>query len=31
VTKGVLQEECSQVLTGFFKDLRKRLKQEREG
>ena len=31
VTKGVLQEECSQVLTGFFKDLRKRLKEEREG
>ncbi len=31
VTKGVLQEECSQMLTGFFKDLRKRLKEEREG
>ncbi len=29
VTRGVLQEECSAMLTGFFKDLRKRLKEER--
>lgn len=29
--KGVLEEECSQMLKVFFSDLRKRLKAEREG
>lgn len=30
VTRGVLEEECSQMLTDFFKGLRKRLKIEKE-
>lgn len=29
VTRGVLEEECSQMLTDFFKGLRKRLKIEK--
>ena len=28
ITTGVLQEECSELLSGFFVDLRKRLKEE---
>ena len=31
ITKGVLEEECSSMLTDFFTDLRKRLKTEKEG
>ena len=31
ITTGVLEEECSGMLTGFFTDLRKRLKTEKEG
>jgi tRNA(adenine34) deaminase len=31
ITTGVLEEECSQMLSGFFTDLRKRLKTEKEG
>lgn len=31
ITKGVLEEECSAMLTDFFTDLRKRLKTEKEG
>ena len=30
ITYGVLEEECSGILTDFFKDLRLRLKQEEE-
>ena len=30
VTRGILQEECSTMLKSFFKELRKRLKEERE-
>ena len=30
ITYGVLEEECSSILTDFFKDLRLRLKQEEE-
>ena len=30
ITYGVLEEECSRILTDFFKDLRLRLKQEEE-
>ncbi len=29
-TYGVLEDECSKILTDFFKDLRRRLKQEEE-
>ncbi len=29
ITYGVLQEECSQVLQDFFKDLRQRIKREK--
>lgn len=31
VTRGVLEEECSEILTRFFKELRVRLKAEKEG
>ncbi len=31
IERGVLEEECSQMLTSFFKDLRKRLKVQKEG
>ena len=31
ITKGVLEEECSKMLSDFFSDLRKRLKTEKEG
>ena len=31
VTRGVLEEECSEILTRFFKELRIRLKAEKEG
>lgn len=30
IERGVLEEECSQMLTSFFKNLRKRLKVEKE-
>ena len=30
VTKGVCQEECSQMLTNFFKELREKKKQQRK-
>lgn len=30
ITKGVLEEECSRLLTRFFKDLRVRLKEEKK-
>ena len=30
VTRGILEEECSQMLTDFFQCLRKRLKMEKE-
>ena len=30
VTKGVLEEECGQLLTSFFKNLRQRKKEERK-
>ena len=30
IERGVLEEECSQLLTAFFKDLRKRLKVQKE-
>ena len=30
ITKGVLEEECSNMLTSFFKELRGRLKEEKE-
>lgn len=30
VTRGILEEECSQMLTDFFQGLRKRLKMEKE-
>ncbi|MCR5279688.1 MAG: tRNA adenosine(34) deaminase TadA [Lachnospiraceae bacterium] len=30
VTRGVLEEECSEILTRFFKELRVRLKTEKE-
>lgn len=30
ITYGVLEEECSQMLKAFFKDLRKRLKEEKD-
>ncbi len=30
ITYGVLEEECSKILTDFFKSLRLRLKQEKE-
>ena len=30
IEQGVLEEECSQMLTSFFKDLRKRLKLQKE-
>lgn len=30
IERGVLEEECSQMLTSFFKDLRKRLKVQKE-
>lgn len=30
VTRGVLEEECSQMLKDFFKELRVRVKKERE-
>ena len=30
ITCGVLEEECSKILTDFFKSLRLRLKQEKE-
>ena len=29
VTRGILEEECSAILTSFFKDLRVRLKEEK--
>lgn len=31
IERGVLEEECSKMLTNFFKDLRKRLKLQKEG
>lgn len=31
ITRGVLEEECSALLQDFFKDLRRRLKEEKEG
>ena len=31
VTRGVLQEECSQMLSGFFKELREIKKQQKTG
>lgn len=30
VTRGILEEECSQMLTTFFKELRQRNKKEKE-
>ena len=30
ITRGVLQEECSALLTDFFADLRRRLKEEKK-
>ena len=30
VTRGVLEQECSQMLTNFFKELRVRVKREKE-
>jgi tRNA(adenine34) deaminase len=30
VTRGVLEEECSDILVKFFKELRVRVKKERE-
>lgn len=30
VTRGILEEECSQILTTFFKELRQRNKKEKE-
>ena len=30
VTRGILEEECSNMLKTFFKELRLRLKQEKE-
>ena len=30
IERGVLEEECSEMLTSFFKNLRKRLKVEKE-
>lgn len=30
IERGVLEEECSQMLTSFFKNLRKKLKVEKE-
>ncbi len=30
ITKGICEEECSKLLSGFFVDLRKRLKTEQE-
>lgn len=30
VTRGILEEECSHMLTGFFKELRVRVKAEKE-
>lgn len=30
IEQGILEEECSQMLTDFFKNLRKRLKVEKE-
>ena len=30
VTRGIMEEECSQMLTNFFKELRIRNKQEKE-
>ena len=30
ITRGVLKEECSTVLSDFFRELRKRLKREKE-
>lgn len=30
VTRGVLEEECSGMLTGFFKELRVRVKEEKK-
>ena len=30
IERGVLEEECSQMLTSFFKNLRKRLKVQKE-
>lgn len=31
VTRGILQEECSDMLKTFFSELRKRLKEEKQG
>lgn len=31
IEQGILGEECSMMLTSFFKDLRKRLKLQKEG
>lgn len=30
ITKGVLEEECSQMLSGFFKELREKKKKNKE-
>ena len=30
ITSGILEEECSRLLSDFFADLRKRLKAEKE-
>ena len=30
IERGILEEECSQMLTSFFKNLRKKLKAEKE-
>ena len=30
ITKGILEEECSQMLSGFFKELREKKKKNKE-
>ena len=30
VVRGLLREECAEVLTGFFRELRRRRKEERK-
>lgn len=30
ITKGILEEECSKILKDFFKDLREKVKKEKE-
>lgn len=30
ITKGILEEECSQMLSGFFKELREKKRKNKE-